>query len=71
MIYKLKVHIGGQHDFDAEGDKETVERQFAVFTEIVRSVLAKAPRRNDEIPESLERFVRTDTESIFLASPDN
>ena len=68
MTYKLRVHIGGQHDFDAEGDKETVERQFAVFTELVRSVLSKAPRRNDEIPESLERFVRTDTDSIFLAS---
>jgi hypothetical protein len=66
--YKLKVHIGGQHDFDAEGDKETVERQFAVFTDLVRNVLKSSVRTTDDIPSFMERFVRTDAESIFLAS---
>jgi hypothetical protein len=68
MSYRLKVHIGGQHDFEAEGDKESVERQFAVFTELVRNAMAKSSSHKGELPESLIQFVRTDTESIFLAT---
>ena len=68
--YKLKVHIGGQHDFEAEGDKETVERQFATFTELIRSVISK-PGANTHapgnLPEALVKFVRTDDKSIFLS----
>jgi len=68
MTYRLKVHIGGQHDFEAEGEKESVERQFAVFTELVRNAMAKPTRHEGEIPESLIPFIRTDAESIFLST---
>lgn len=68
--YRLKVHISGQHDFDAEGDKETVERQFAVFTELVRSLTPNSENGNHSgaMPESLVKNVRTDDKTIFLAS---
>jgi hypothetical protein len=69
--YRLKVHISGQHDFEAEGDKETVERQFATFTELVRAVMAKSGANGDSqfaLPESLAKIVRTDDKAIFLAT---
>src|SRR5437764_9268866 len=69
--YRVKVHISGQHDFEAEGDKATVKRQFSVFTELVRSVMSKHPNNNPalgNLPESLARIVRTDDKSIFLST---
>lgn len=69
--YKLKVHISGQHDFEAEGDKETVERQFSVFTELVRSLTANsssAGYASGSLPESLAKIIRTDEKTIFLSS---
>ena len=69
--YRLKVHISGQHDFEAEGDKETVERQFSVFTELVRTVMAKpgsGVTLSHGLPESFVRIVRTDDKSIFLST---
>jgi len=71
MTYKLKVHISGQHDFEAEGDKETVERQFATFTELVRSVMSRSgtdAHAPGALPASLEKIVRTDDKAIFLSS---
>jgi hypothetical protein len=71
MIYKLKVHISGQHDFEAEGDKETVERQFSAFTELVRSVISN-PRTDGQghgsLPDALVKIVRSDDKDIFLAT---
>jgi hypothetical protein len=69
--YRVKVHISGQHDFEAEGDKATVERQFAVFTELVRSVMSKNGSGNPllgNLPESLAKIVRTDDKKIFLST---
>ena len=69
--YKLKVHISGQHDFEAEGDKETVERQFAAFTELVRSVIGQNSADSDapgQLVESLAKIVRTDDKDIFLST---
>jgi hypothetical protein len=69
--YRVKVHISGQHDFEAEGDKATVERQFSIFTELVRSVMSKHSNNGPAVgilPESLARIVRTDDKSIFLST---
>jgi hypothetical protein len=69
--YKLKVHISGQNDFEAEGDKESVERQFAAFTDLVRTAMANSREGNTEngaLPVSLAKNIRTDEHSIFLAT---
>ena len=69
--YRVKVHISGQHDFEAEGDKATVERQFSIFTELVRAVISKSGNNGSvlgNLPEWLARIVRTDDKRIFLST---
>jgi hypothetical protein len=66
--YKIKVHISGQHDFEAEGDKETVERQFAIFTELVRAVMSRNNCMPENEPEFLTKVIRTDEKILFLST---
>ena len=40
--YKLKVKIG-EHEFDAEGPTDVVQRQFAVFRELIAAMRAGTP----------------------------
>ena len=45
--YRLKIRIG-EHEFEAEGPQEAVERQFEAFKELIASVPRKASNQNTQ-----------------------
>ena len=68
--YKLRVYVSG-HNFEAEGDKDTVERQFQAFTEMVNRTLALAgsPSLGAISPEyGLSKIARVDDKIVFLTT---
>jgi hypothetical protein len=65
--YRLKVRLGA-HEFDAEGEKDSVNEQFALFLQAVNSVPAqseakvngKASRKDDDNEIRTEDFAATE-----------
>jgi hypothetical protein len=78
--YRLKLKVG-EHEFEAEGPPESVERQFQAWKELI----ATAPRQkentpavssdqekkvdNPEVPLALDRIMRMDERIISLTAP--
>jgi hypothetical protein len=78
--YKLKLKVG-EHEFEAEGPPESVERQFQAWKELI----ATAPRQkentpaaasdqekkidNPEVPLALDRIMRMDERIVSLTAP--
>jgi hypothetical protein len=76
-IYKLKIRIG-EHEFEAEGPQDAVERQFQAFKELIASPPPLATKRPDvEYPspnghrdlKPFNSIFRNDGRVISLTAP--
>jgi hypothetical protein len=71
--YKLKVKIG-QHEFEAEGPQEAVERQFQTFSELIRPPDGEAPpepsNSNDLTSNIIENTAQPNNTMNFSDAPD-
>ena len=72
--YKLKVRIG-QHEFEAEGPQEIVEKQFAAFSQLITQTKSEPvqvdQREDQEGPESAIRQPNGSLARIFHAEGKN
>jgi hypothetical protein len=78
--YRLKLKVG-EHEFEAEGSEEAVQRQFEMWKDLI----ATAPRQKDatpvndpnqeknlentDLPRALEKIMRADGRIVSLTAP--